>query len=146
MVNNEVGNVIALYISISGESQRTLKNKLVLEKGGVVGDKFFGKDNDREVLITTTDSYLLAQKNDIALSQGALGENILIDYNLYDLAIGQKLQIGTVVFEISLYCPICNHLSRIKKGLPKLLKNDRGIFARVIDAGEINLGDKIILL
>jgi MOSC domain-containing protein YiiM len=34
----------------------------------------------------------------------------------------------------------------VKKGLPKLLKEDRGIFARVIISGEVKLGDRVILL
>lgn len=146
MKNNAIGKVLSLYISVSSESKRIPKDNISLELGGVVGDKFFKKDSDREVLIATIDSYELAQNNDIELLDGALGENILIDYNPYNLSIGQKIQIGTAQFEISLYCPICNHLSRIKKGLPKLLKDDRGIFARVVKEGVVQLGDKVILL
>jgi MOSC domain-containing protein YiiM len=146
MIHNVVGKVLSLYISKENSPKRISKEKLGLTIGGVVGDKFFNKDKDREVLVASIDSYELAKQNDMEVPSSALGENILIDYNPYELAIGQKIQIGTAVLEISLYCPICNHLSRVKKGLPKLLKEDRGIFARVIISGEVKLGDRVILL
>jgi len=60
--------------------------------------------------------------------------------------MGSKLQIGEVVLEVTQYCTICNHLSTIDKTLPRLLKDDRGIFVKVVEAGFIAKGDKIYLL
>jgi MOSC domain-containing protein YiiM len=80
------------------------------------------------------------------MTYGALGENILIDYNPYDLAIGSQIQIGEVVLEITQNCTICNHLSFIDKTLPKLLKDDRGIFVKVVKVGVIKKRDKLYLL
>lgn len=146
MAANQVGNVLELYISQKDKQTRTPMEKITLENGGVNGDKFFQKDDKREVLLASIDSYILAEENGIRLEKGALGENILIDYNPYKLAVGTKLQIGTVIFEISLYCPICNHLSKVEKGLPKLLRNDRGIFAKVIKSGSVSIKDRVYLL
>jgi MOSC domain-containing protein YiiM len=72
-----------------------------------------------------------------------LGENILIDYNPYDLPVGTKLEIGEVVLEISQHCTLCKSLTKVDNALPKLLKNDRGIFAKVVKSGNISLKDKI---
>jgi len=77
---------------------------------------------------------------------GYLGENILIDYNPYSLAIGTRVKIGNTVLEISQNCTICNHLSVIDKRIPSLLKNDRGIFAKVVEDGEIKIDDSIYIL
>ncbi len=67
---------------------------------------------------------------------GSLGENILIDYNPYHLNAGDQLRMGEVVLQISQNCTICDHLSKIDETLPTLLKDDRGIFAKVIKGGE----------
>jgi MOSC domain-containing protein YiiM len=77
---------------------------------------------------------------------GSLGENILIDYNPYHLTAGDQLRIGEVLLEISQNCTMCDHLSKIDENLPTLLKDDRGIFAKVIKGGVIQPGDEITLL
>ncbi len=108
--------------------------------------KYYDKNIQRSVLITSKASYDLANKNNIQLPFGSLGENILITYNPYHLSSGDTLRIGDVVLEISQNCTMCDHLSKIDKDLPTLLKDDRGIFARVIESGVIKKEDEIYLL
>jgi MOSC domain-containing protein YiiM len=145
-MQKKVGKVINLFISKKGFDHRTLKESISLTSEGVVEDKFYAKNIERSVLITSLDSYTLALKHNIKIPYGSLGENILIDYNPYKLPIGSKLEIGEVVLQISQNCTVCNHLSCIDKKLPKLLKNDRGIFARVLQEGTIKVDDQIHLL
>ncbi len=90
--------------------------------------------------------YKLAMQHNITIPFGSLGENLLIDYNPYHLPAGTLLQIGTVILEISQNCTICNHLSSIDKNLPELLKDDRGIFAKVVQEGDIKLEDTVYLI
>ena len=146
MNSQSIGEVLALFISKEGDSKRISKTVVELDKKGVIDDKFYARDNERSVLFTSLESYGLAVQHNIHMPYGSLGENILIDYNPYDLAIGTQLQIGEVVLEITQNCTICNHLSLIDKKLPKLLCNDRGIFLKVIEIGFIEKGDKIYLL
>jgi MOSC domain-containing protein YiiM len=51
-----------------------------------------------------------------------------------------------VVVEVTQNCTICNHLSSIDKRLHSLLKDDRGIFVKVVEEGFIEKGDKLYLL
>lgn len=141
-----VGQVLELFISKKGHSLRESKQKITLKKKGIIDDKFYEKDLQRSVLLSTIDSYSLAMKHGIEMQYGLLGENILLDYNPYHLTVGTQLRIGTVLLEITQNCTICNHLSSISKKLPKLLKNDRGIFVKVVDEGEVYTGDKVYLL
>jgi len=145
-MNNSIGQVLELFISIKGNSKRLSKSIIELAKEGIVDDKFYAKDLERSVLLTTIESYGLAVNHDIYMPYGSLGENILIDYNPYALPVGSRIQIGSVVLEITKNCTICNHLSAIDKKLPKLLKDDRGIFVKVVEVGFIEKGDKIYLL
>ncbi len=75
-----------------------------------------------------------------------MGENLLIDYNPYHLQAGARLKIANVTLEISQHCTLCKSFTKIDAKLPKLLKDDRGIFAKVIKSGSIKEGDDIYLL
>jgi hypothetical protein len=76
-----VGKVIDLFVSVQGSSTRVEKELINLDPKGIVEDKYYDKNLQRSVLITSEESYALADKNNIELPFGALGENILINYN-----------------------------------------------------------------
>jgi MOSC domain-containing protein YiiM len=143
MSQSTQGSVLELFVSIKGEKNRFCKKELLLDEQGVLEDKYYAKNTQRAILITSKESYTLARKNGIDTPYSTLGENILIDINPYHLSPKDRIQIGDVLVEITQNCTICNSLSKIDTSLPKLLENDRGIFARVIDAGTIKKGDKV---
>jgi len=139
-----VGNVIEMFYST--RNGRVNTTALTLDSKGVLEDKYYNKNSDRSVLITSLDSYKLAKKHGVDAAYSALGENLLIDYNPYHLEPGARLHIGDLVLEISQNCTLCNSLAKADASLPKLLKDDRGIFARVIKGGTIVKSDNIYLL
>jgi MOSC domain-containing protein YiiM len=140
-----VGKIISLFHSTS--HGHILTDKMQLDVEGIVGDKHYGKELNRSVLIVSLTSYDIARESNIDISYGALGENMLIDYNPYHLEIGSRLRIGDeLLLEISQHSTLCKSFAKIDSKLPKLLKNDRGIFAKVINAGSIKDGDAIYLV
>lgn len=141
-----VGQVTNLFISVEGSSTRIEKTSFALDPRGIIEDKYYDKNIHRSVLITSRESYDLANEHNIQMPFGSLGENILIEYNPYHLNAGDQLRIGEVLLQISQNCTICDHLSSIDENLPTLLKEDRGIFARVIEGGMIKKGDEVYLL
>jgi len=140
----KVGNVSSLFYSTTNGT--TLTSELYLDEKGIVKDKHYNKDIERSVLVASSDSYELAKKHGINVSHGALGENLLIDYNPYHLQAGTRLKIANVVLEISQHCTLCKSFTKIDVRLPKLLKDDRGVFAKVIKSGSIKESDDIYLL
>jgi len=140
----QVGKILELFYSTSNGRVNT--TELTLDNKGVVEDKYYNKNIERSVLITSQDSYKLASQNGIDTPYSSLGENILIDYNPYHLKQGAQLVIGDLTLEISQNCTLCKSLAKVDAKLPKLLKNDRGIFAKVISSGAIHKGDNIYLL
>ncbi len=140
----KVGNVSSLFYSTANGS--TLTSELLLDKKGIVKDKHYNKNIERSVLIASLDSYALAKNHGIDVPYGSLGENLLIDYNPYHLQAGARLKIGNVTLEISQHCTLCKSFTKIDAKLPKLLKDDRGIFAKVIKSGRIKEEDDIYLL
>ena len=147
LVNQEqiVGKVLNLFISEENSSTRRIKNKLYLDIAGVIGDKFYNKDINRSVLISSLKSYNIADENNISMKYGALGENILMNYNPYHLTEGTQIKIGEVILEISQHCTLCKSLTKVNTKLPKVLKNDRGVFAKVIKSGFIYQNDTVII-
>ncbi len=137
------GKVRALYLSIKEKTERGSREKVVVDENGIIGDKFYGKDPQRSILLTSVESYEMAEKKKIIMAYGSLGENILIDYNPYLLNPGSTLTIGDVVLEICQNCTICKSLTKIDSKLPKLLKNDRGVFVKVLKGGTISVDDAV---
>ena len=140
----KVGNISSLFYSTT--NGQTISQELSLDEKGILDDKHYNTNIDRSVLITSLDSYTLTKNANIDIDYGSLGENLLIDYNPYHLTTGQKLQIGLVVLEISQHCTLCKGFAKLDSKLPKLLKDDRGIFAKVLKSGTIKLNDVIYLL
>ena len=141
-----VGKIISLYLASQEDNTRYEIENMKLDKLGIIGDKFYNKNINRSVLLTSKDSYDLVEKNNIDIQKGLLGENIYMDFNPYKLEIGTQIQIENVILEISQPCTICDHLSNIDTSLPELLKNDRGVFVKVIQSGTIKKGDSIYLI
>lgn len=137
------GRILKLFISESGKSGRVEQLQLSLDANGVLHDKFYGKDAERSVLITSKDSYRLVKERSIDMKYGDLGENIVVDFNPYALPTNTLIKIGDVVLAISQHCTLCKSLSKIDSRVAKLLKDDRGVFAKVIKAGTINKDSKI---
>jgi MOSC domain-containing protein YiiM len=118
-----------------------------LDTKGIIGDKHYDHDLNRSVLLVSIISYEIAKENGIDVAYGSLGENILIDYNPYNLNIGRRLMIGDgLILEISQHSTLCKSFAKLNSKLPKLLKNYRGIFAKVINPGSIKESDAIYLL
>lgn len=145
-MQNSTSKVLALHIADADQSIMISKDFIICDIEGIVGDKHYGKDSSRSVLVTSTYAYQLAIDQDIEMDHGALGENILIDFDLRTLGPGSRLQIGDIVLEVVQNCTLCNHLSKIDRKLPKLLKDDRGVFAKVIKGGKLHLDDEVCLL
>lgn len=145
MSTNQLGKVRQLFITISSNEPREIKEQILVEDGGVVGDKFYAKDMNRLILIASLDAYELATQSKIEMEYGALGENILIEGSINSMRPGDQFRIGDVTLEITQNCTLCNGLSKINSKLPKLLKDDRGIFAKAIGSGVIKKGDIICL-
>jgi MOSC domain-containing protein YiiM len=137
------GKILELFISIKDKDRKNTES-IIVDEAGILEDKFYAKDVVRSILITSLDSYLLAKEADIDVPYGSLGENILVDFNPYKFSVGDKLYIGEVELEITQNCTICNSLQKVDKNLPKILKSDRGIFAKCIKSGKIRKGDIVI--
>ncbi len=130
-----LGKVLKLYIS--DKIGRNELNEISVDENGAINDKYYKKNPNRAILISSKISYDLVKKNNINIEYGSLKENIIFDFDINTLNIGDKLQIEEVVLEIIENCTICNELKTIDDTAPQLLESDRGMFVKAIKAGII---------
>ena len=143
----KVGIVHALFISQKEIAVPITKEYIDVDLQGILDDKHYGSTPERTVLITSLESYALAQNElGVKMPYGYLGENLLIDYNPYYLELGTQLRVGSAILEITQNCTLCNHLAALDKRIPKLLRKDRGIFAKVVQEGQIKIDDPVYLI
>jgi MOSC domain-containing protein YiiM len=141
------GKVMALFHALHGKDGRFEIETIEIDAQGIIGDKYYGKNPDRTILITSDDaSYGLAASQGIKMPFGSLGENIVIDINPYHLCAGQKIRIGETVVAVTQNCTLCSSLGKVDEKLPELLKDDRGIFVKTVQSGKIRKGDSVSLL
>ncbi len=145
-MSQSIAKILALFITDAQKNLIPCKH-LELDEKGVIGDKHYDHAPiTRSVLITSTKAYDILSRESIQTPHGSLGENIVIDYDLHLLNPGDRLQIGDAIVEITQNCTLCNHLATIDKRVPRLLRHDRGIFAKVLQSGTLRLGDEVYLL
>ncbi|MEA3523226.1 MAG: MOSC domain-containing protein [Campylobacterota bacterium] len=144
MKSKSLGNIVSLFISKKDIKKHIEQNELVVDKNGVTTDKFYAKNIQRSILICSIDGYEIAREQNIDIDYGSLGENIVVDFDISGLQLSDRIQIGEVELEITQKCTICESLAKINPKLPTLLKDDRGIFAKVIKGGTIKKGDEVI--
>lgn len=143
-----VGKILKLFISIkdeNGETKSIEKDKISLDSEGVLNDKFYAKDPHRSILLSSIESYRIAQENNLEMPYGSLGENILMDYNPYHLQVGDQIKVGELTLEITQNCTLCKGLSKVDSKAPKLLKEHRGIFAKTVTDGTIKIADTVYI-
>ncbi len=138
-----LGKVLYTFSAIKGSSglPRPQVEKLVLKEGyGIENDKFAGDELHKTVMIIGKKSYDMAKEEGIELQKGSYGENILFDFDPHTLQVGDRLQIADALIEITEKCTLCNHLSVFGAKLPKLIKNHRGLYCKIIKGSEITRG------
>jgi len=78
------------------------------------------------------------------LQPGIIRENITTDgLNVNGLPIGQRLRVGAALLEVSGVCTPCDQLEKLRPGLRREIYGRRGMLCRVIEGGEIRVGDPI---
>ena len=83
----------------------------------------------------------------VGVEPGAIRENVTVDgADVQSWPLGQRVQVGRVLLEITMVCDPCQRMEDLRPGLRAELDNRRGMLAHVVEGGEIMLGDTIELL
>jgi MOSC domain-containing protein YiiM len=138
-----VSSVIALYIAEDNQPGRTR-----LEAGSLVTDHGFDGDrkarpgSKRQVLIMPLETL-----EEFGLEAGAFKENITTrGLDVMSLRRGQQVRVGEAVLEATVPCTPCEFIDSIRPGLRQESKGQRGMLFRVLEGGQVRVGDAVTIL
>jgi MOSC domain-containing protein YiiM len=96
----------------------------------------------REVLFVSLDHL-----DSVGVEPGAVRENLTVSgADVQEWPIGQRVRAGEALFEITMVCDPCHRMDELREGLRAELDGKRGMLARVVESGEVAVGDEIELL
>jgi MOSC domain-containing protein YiiM len=83
----------------------------------------------------------------VGVEPGRIRENLTVSgADVQAWPIGQRVRAGTAVFEITMVCDPCERMDAIRPGLRRELDGRRGMLARVVEQGEVAVGDSVELV
>ena len=96
----------------------------------------------REVLFAS-----LEHLESVDVEPGDIRENLTVEgADVQQWPVGQRVRVGEAVFEITMVCDPCQRMDDLRRGLRAELDNKRGMLARVVESGEVAVGDDVELL
>lgn len=139
----QVGHVASLQVCVKHRAPMLpLKTVTALENFGLEGDRHSMPDSSRQVLLLEQETLL-----DYNIPAGAIRENITTrEIDLMSLPRGTRLQVGAAILETTKECAPCSMVDEVRQGLQEELQGKRGMLARIVQGGEIRLGDSIRIL
>src|SRR3954471_3313369 len=96
----------------------------------------------REVLFVSREHL-----DSVDVEPGAVRENLTVEGDdVEKWPIGQQVRVGEALFEITMVCDPCHRMDELRQGLRAELQGKRGMLARVVESGEIAVGDTVELV
>ncbi|WP_343348720.1 MOSC domain-containing protein [Terrisporobacter petrolearius] len=142
-----MGKVLAICIS---EKKGTLKAEIneakFIEDFGIANDAHAGKWH-RQVSLLEFNKIDEFRKKGANVEFGAFGENLVVEgIELHTLSIGQKIQIGDVLLEVTQIGKKCHDKCQIFYQVGECIMPKNGIFTKVLNSGTVQVGDRCLLV
>ena len=83
----------------------------------------------------------------VDVEPGQVRENFTVrGADVMSWPVGQQLEVGGARFEVTMVCDPCHLMNDIRPGLQDELVGRRGMLARVVETGDVAVGDEVRLL
>ena len=141
---NLQGIVRAVCISPEkGTVKRPVESAVLIRDYGIEKDAHAGKWH-RQVSLLSWESVEAFNRNGAGVTDGDFGENLLVEgIDLKRLPVGTVLKIATVTLRITQIGKECHSDCEIRRRTGDCIMPREGVFAEVLDGGEIRPGDRI---
>ncbi len=141
------GRVLALSVSRKkGVSKENVEEVRVLEGHGIEGDAHAGPWHRQ---VSFLDSHTLERMKELLgreLKPGELAENITVDVELSSVEVGDRIQVGECLFEVTQIGKKCHTGCAIFKLVGACEMRNKGVFTRVLKGGIVRVGDEVKLI
>ncbi|MCI0477632.1 MAG: MOSC domain-containing protein [Anaerolineales bacterium] len=139
-MNNIHGTIVALHIATTHRAPMEHPQVArAIADLGLEGDIHNKPGGKRQVLLMDEETL-----NAFGLQAGQVRENVTTrGIELKTLAPGTRLRAGGAVFEIAQPCDPCKMIDDIRPGLRAQMQGQRGMFVRVVEGGDVRVGNAI---
>lgn len=141
------GKVTAVCISERRGTQKTEVPSAILVPGhGIEGDAHAGKWH-RQVSMLAFEKIEEFRDRGAEADFGAFGENIITEgFDLRSLPVGTRFRIGDALLEVTQIGKECHTHCAIYRQAGDCIMPREGVFAEVLEGGEIKAGDEIEMI
>ena len=135
----------------SGNKMQEINNIKVIASKGIVNDRYFKDNNDKDTQITLIESENIDYFNKVSGTNFVASDfrrNIITKgIRLNDL-INKRIKVGEVNMFVHRLCSPCQYLQDLlsQRNLVKNLLNKGGLRCEALSSGDISIEDKIIIL
>ncbi len=138
------GRIRAICISEKrGTAKHEVPSAMLVKDHGIEGDAHAGKWH-RQVSLLSGSKVDAFNEKGAGVSNGDFGENIIVDgFDVSKLPIGSVLIIGQARLELTQRGKECHSHCEIYKRMGDCIMPREGVFAKVLEGGEIKAGDDI---
>ena len=142
-----MGKLLAICTSPQRGTVKTeVPSATLTPEWGIVGDAHAG-DWHRQISMLSEESVDKMRAALPQLKAGAFAENINTrGIDLKRLPVGTRLRIGETVVEVTQIGKECHNDCVIKQKTGECIMPQEGVFARVLQGGEIHVGDEVTML
>ena len=147
-LNGKKGKIISVNISKKKSVRKKPVEKVKILAGfGLEGD-VHGGNWHRQVSLLAVESIKKMKSKGLKVKPGDFGENITTQgIDLISLPVGSVLKLGKkVLLEITQIGKVCHTKCAIYYQTGDCIMPKEGVFARVLEGGEIKVGDEIEIL
>lgn len=141
-----MGKLLAICTSPQRGTVKTpVPSARLTPEWGIVGDAHGGSWH-RQVSMLSAEK-IEAFRKKIWVDYGAFGENLVIEgFDFRNLPVTSRFAIGDVVLEMTQIGKECHNDCVIKQQTGECIMPREGVFARVLQGGEIHVGDEVTML
>ena len=141
-----MGKVVAICISQERGYQKHPVDRAYLEADwGIRGDAHAGHWH-RQVSLLGAEKINAFNEQGANVAPGAFGENLVVEgFDFRALPVGTLLRCGDVLLEMTQIGKECHSHCEIYKKMGDCIMPREGVFARVLEPGEIHVGDEMTI-
>ena len=138
------GTIRAVCISpAKGTEKRPVEKGVFIRDFGIENDAHAGKWH-RQVSLLSRESVAEFNRKGAGVKDGDFGENLLVEgIDLKNLPVGTVLKAGTVTLRLTQIGKECHSGCAIRQRAGDCIMPREGVFAEVLEGGEIRAGDEI---
>lgn len=138
------GTVVAVCVSEKKGTRKENVGRAVLRPDwGIEGDAHAGPWH-RQVSLLAWESIERMRARGLEVQEGSFAENITTrGIELHTLPVGTRLRVGKTLLEVTQIGKLCHTGCAVFQLVGDCIMPRQGIFARVLEGGEVAVGDEI---